>query len=743
MAEKMAGKTAGGWAAIRWGTLALAALLASGPGCGDSGQGPGEPTGGRPPSGGAAGGAGGAGPAAGAGGSPAGNSGGAGGGSATGGGPPAGGGGSTGGQPGVPGGVDARAGSGGGPPDAGPGPIGGAPDALPPDTAEPDTSPDTPPPPPPPWVELLGPSINVQGGAASSAGGQGQPGGSVHLAPVRDLVLDPGRPVPSPPAIPPAPGDAFAITSAALAANVAAPRVSRVADATTGGNEPTRAITVAGGDLYIEGTLRAGELGGARQGLTLSAPDGTIYVTGAVDTSGAAGSSQAGGPITMAARRVVITGRLASSGGDNATTGGAAGAIRIDADEALVITGAIDAHGGDARGATGVVGGKAGDVTLRAGGEVLLAGRVLLRGGAATGLGSDGQGGAAASLRVESDGAVHLGGVVDARGGVATAATAGGRVTAGTAGAVRVGEDAPPTGILVTSPINASGGDGQAAAGKGGSFQADPQDGNVTVAGAIDVSGGSSQASAGAGGLVSISARRESGSGGVTVQGEILANGGSILAGGAGAGGLAGRIDFQLAPVRGTIQVAMSGKLAAVGGRSGGAAVAGGGGQVSLFTNDGDLTMAGTIAVMGGEAPDPGGTGGLGGRVYLWSDRNGNGNDVDAGNLLVAPSGLIDASGGNGSIGGSARNDGIDGQVAEFPDEIDKIAILIDCDNVEGDTLNWLDNRGRLVARGGVRNGSGGDVMFHGIMPDGEEPRPGNIDSAGNGTGKSGNFGSE
>ena len=63
--------------------------------------------------------------------------------------------------------------------------------------------------------------------------------------------------------------------------------------------------------------------------------------------------------------------------------------------------------------------------------------------------------------------------------------------------------------------------------------------------------------------------------------------------------------------------------------------------------------------------------------------------------------------------------------MAEFPTHLDQIAILLDCDNVEGDTLTWLDNRGRLRARGGAANGNGGDVMFHGITPDGEEPVPG------------------
>jgi len=129
--------------------------------------------------------------------------------------------------------------------------------------------------------------------------------------------------------------------------------------------------------------------------------------------------------------------------------------------------------------------------------------------------------------------------------------------------------------------------------------------------------------------------------------------------------------------------------------------------------------------------------------VIFWSDQNGNGDQVDAGNLLIAPTGLVDASGGNGSIGGNARSDGIDDSVAEFPTDQEKIAILVDCDNVHGPTLNWLDNRGRLIAHGGNRNGAGGDIMFHGIMPNGDEPVSGNIDIAGHGTGAPGDFGSE
>jgi hypothetical protein len=741
-------------AMITVATLALTYLTA---GCGDGGSPPGQPgTAGTP---GAAG-AGNAGSPGMAGSGPSGMGGTAGAGNA---GSPgmAGSGSGMGGAAGTAGSSGGAAGTGmppgprdGGPanpaPDVAPDTGGGGnptPDTAPPspDTTPPDTAPPPPPPPPPAWVELTAPLISVQGGVASaSAGGIGQAGGAVQLESQTDVILDPARGTPPAPAVPAAVG---ALTVTNLGANVTAPLGARVLDVTSTGPDPVRTITATDGDLLVEGTLRSADLGGARQALTLSAPSGTVYISGTVDTGGSAGSSQAGGAITIVASRVVVTGRLNSSGGDNAATGGAAGAITIRADDGLHVAGGIDAFGGDARGTGAVVGGKAGDLQVTVGGNVVLAGRIRLRGGAATGLGTAAQGGAAGSLRIGSDSQVQIGGVLDSRGGVATAATAGGRVVAGAAGSVLVGvaNNSPPSTIIFTSPIDATGGAGQGTGGKGGSFSAAPDRGRILVAGprAIDVSGGNTLASAGAGGQVTISPASESG-GGVTVQGDIISNGGSVLAGGTGRGGDAGRIDFQLTPTDGAIVVSSAGKLSAVGGRAGGAAVAGGGGHVFVSTNDGDITMSGTIAVMGGEAPDVGGTGGLGGSVVLWSDRNGNANDVEGGDLLIASTGLIDASGGNGVLkGGDARNDGVNDFVAEFPTDQEKIAVHIDCDNVDGPTLTWLDNRGRVVARGGKPNGRGGDVMFHGQTPDGEEPVPGNIDQAGDGVGRRGDFGSE
>ena len=50
--------------------------------------------------------------------------------------------------------------------------------------------------------------------------------------------------------------------------------------------------------------------------------------------------------------------------------------------------------------------------------------------------------------------------------------------------------------------------------------------------------------------------------------------------------------------------IEQTGKITVEGGKSGGNGIAGGGGHVWLFTKDGDVTIAGTISVRGGDAPD-------------------------------------------------------------------------------------------------------------------------------------------
>jgi hypothetical protein len=558
------------------------------------------------------------------------------------------------------------------------------------------------------------PELNVSGGGASSPGGQGQAGGVVHLLAGGDITVDSST-QPTPPMVAPAPAGTMAIDDAALAADVNASGTAVISgNVTAGGSDGTRTISV-NGDLYVTGTLRSADLGGSRQGLDLKAT-GTIYVTGTVDASGAAGGGQAGGAINLSANQIVVTGKLLSSGGDGTTAGGAAGAI-----------------------------------TIASMGDVALAGTIRLRGGAASDTSAGAaQGGAAAPLTVDAKGAVDIGATIDARGGAASSKVTG-TVAGGAAGAVRIGEHAEPTSIIVRVPVVAKGGSGDTAGGPGGSFTAEPDTGSINVngAGAIDVSGGDAANAPGAGGLITGSARKDPGAGGLHIAGEITANGGSVTKGGAGNGADGGHVDFELIPTDGAVLVDASAKITVNGG-SAGSGVAGGGGHVWMFTKDGDLTIAGTVNTKGGSAD---GTGGLGGMIYFFTDNNHNAIDVAKGNLLIDTTGVLDSSGGDGAIGGSARNDGMgNGSVAPFPEEQEKFAIFLNCDGAHGETLNWMQNNGHLIARGGVHNGNGGDITYHGIgpgqldmtAPDGNHhPPSGNVDMAGDGTGMPGDYGGE
>ncbi|HVZ89779.1 MAG TPA: hypothetical protein VHG72_22655 [Polyangia bacterium] len=602
----------------------------------------------------------------------------------------------------------------------------------------------------PPWVELAKAELNVQGGTGMSPGGQGQNGGTVHLVSVGDISFDPTQPPVTAPSIPAPTAGATAIDTSALVADTSTPGDAVInGTATTGGGDAVRKITV-GGDLYLVGTLAAGDAGGGRQGITIQA-SGTIYISGKLDASGASGNGEAGGAVQLQANQVIVTGSLLTSGGDGPTTGGAAGAIGIKTSQAVTLAGTVEAFGGNASG-SGVTGGAAASVTVQAGGAVGIGGALRIRGGAATdSVGGAAQGGAAASLIINSDGAVTVSGTVDARGGLATGATAG-AVAGGAAGAVRIGETSGPTTIAIVVPVVASGGDGIGSAGTGGTVTPEPATGNVTIAGpnAIDVTGGNSMSTPGAGGLINGGPRTDPGSGSVHISGDLDASGGSVMMGGSGNGADGGRIDMELAPTDGGFTIDQTADIKVNGGDSGGTGTAGGGGHFWLFTKDGDLVMSGTATALGGNAPDPGGVGGGGGMIYFFTDNNHNAVDVPKGNLLIAATGVLNASGGNGDTGGAARNNGIPGFVATFPAQQEEIAIFLNCDGQHGNTHNWMQNNGTLIAKGGVHNGQGGDVVFHGIPPgvigtpsadSGDYPVPsGNVENTGDGSGAPGDF---
>src|SRR3982751_4317531 len=84
-------------------------------------------------------------------------------------------------------------------------------------------------------VVATAPELNVAGGAATSPGGQGQPGGNVHLLATGDITLD-ATVSATPPSVPQVPADATTVDAAALAADVSAPGSAVISgDVTTSG----------------------------------------------------------------------------------------------------------------------------------------------------------------------------------------------------------------------------------------------------------------------------------------------------------------------------------------------------------------------------------------------------------------------------------------------------------------------------------------------------------------------------
>jgi hypothetical protein len=479
---------------------------------------------------------------------------------------------------------------------------------------------------------------------------------------------------------------------------------------------------------------------------TPSAPSGATAVASSALASDLSitGDAVVSGNVTSggsdAVRKLSVSGDLYVTGTlTSADLGSARQGLDLQVGGSVYVTGTIDSGGAPGSGAA------AGAITVQAGGNVLLDGKVVLHGGD-----SGAQGGAGAKLTIDANGAVQLGGVIDARGGAATGSS--GTLAGGTAGEIHVGEMAPPTSITIFAPVIASGGPGGSAAGKGGTITPEPNSGSVNVAGAmeIDLRGGDSMSAPGTGGLLNGGPRQDPGSGGVHITGEIVASGGSIMMGGSGNGADGGRVDMELTPTDGAVAIDGSAKITVKGGDAHGAGTAGGGGHVWFFTKDGDETIAGTIDTSGGDGPDPGGVGGGGGMIYFLSDNNHNAVQVCKGNLWVTSTGLLVSSGGAGSKGGSARSDGKAGSVPSFPDNQEEISIFLNCDAEHGNTCNWMKNDGQVTAHGGVHDGSGGDVVYHGIPPgvlgtggpnSGDYPvPPGKVDTAGDGSGLKGDF---
>jgi hypothetical protein len=595
-----------------------------------------------------------------------------------------------------------------------------------------------------PWSDLPQAEIALIGGSAASSGGTAQAGGSVHVTSAGGIALDPSL---SPPQTPAGPSGGMSISSSDLGSDLnASGGITVSGTVQSGGKDAVRKIS-ASGDVVISGTLRGADLGGSRQGFDIEAPGHTVYVSGTIDTSGGSSANQSGGAVTIVADQVVVAGKLLSGGGGGSSPG-AAGAISIKAAMAASLGGTIDASGGDASGGASTTGARGGDVTITGGGDLAVAGEVRTRGGAAVATGDSAQGGDAGKVSVDVAGMLTWSAALDGRGGPGSAKSGGGTVAGGAAGSLAIGQQTPPKAIAMLVPISVSGGSGNALGGDGGSAELDAKGGDQTIATGIDASGGDSAGKPGAGGAILVFPGSSSSTANMDISAKLTANGGSAPKGSPGDvnGGAGGLIKLIQQSLNGNTTTEPTAVVQANGGNSSGGGTAGAAGMVFVFTNDGNGTVHGQLQTRGGDAPDPGGTGGGGGLVYVFT---GAGHDRMSGVLIIAPDGAVDSSGGNGTIGGSARNNGMGG-VNLFPSnqndeyDVEQIAVLINSDGVHGSDRGYIDNQGKVTARGGKANGSGGDVVYHGKQQDGNEtPLPGDVENMGDGTGMAGDFAGE
>jgi hypothetical protein len=544
----------------------------------------------------------------------------------------------------------------------------------------------------------------------------GGAGGTIELRSDTDLVL--GAPAPARATIPTAPATGTVLTSLSGTTATADTIILSGPVTTTGGGNVE--VTSTDGDIVISGTLTTEDLGPNRAGITLNAPLGTIYVTGALRTSGADGTpdGDGGGSIVLSARRIVITGTVDASGEDSAaSSGGNAGSIQIGTTgqepTEIFVTGTIVASGGS--GTTG--GGDASEVLLSASEHIFYYGRLIARNGAAngsagsieagsagivdleagvlldfqgtadlrgadattTGNGAFGGQGGEFDFNVVRSGVAAIFGSIDVSGGVAKAATATATLRGGDGGRFLAGRPSSSVSsavVLVGTPdLAACGGNGGSAGGDGGSVFLGVRQGTGTVTGRLDLAGGHGTGTDASGGA-----------------------GGEFVAQDVGRSGGTGRPRlFQIAP---------SCTIRADGGQAKGTGNAGPGGNISVRATR-DLTSFATLSVKGGDAAA--GSGGPGGQITLEAG------GYDAGDLTVG--GVLTAAGGNSQTGAGGNGQGMGG-----------ITIVGHGAPTQLWTTASIDISG---GSGGSSGGNGGDVLLSTADGDGEVHLAGTVAARG------------
>lgn len=602
-------------------------------------------------------------------------------------------------------------------------------------------------------------TILADGGAAAandgSPLGQGGGGGSITATANADLSF--GQfPAPALPAIPPAPTTGDTPLLDGTDTNPASGNWLIAGTITTSAGGALT-LTTTTGDIIVSGTLIGEDLGASRADVTLSAPNGTVYVSGTINLAGAAGD--AGGTLTVNARRIVVWGRIDVSGGDTAAAPGAgSGDINLNASALdILLSGAtLNADGGD--GTTGAGGG--GTIALDSqGGRVFLYGTFTVRGGAAddpVGAVIAGSGG---TIDITDADEAHFNGMLDARGG--DARTTGAGATGGPGGDINFPGD---TEAFVYGSIDLRGGSARAASGAvNGGSGGDALIGDLGGLGtrALFIRGGTPHFSAkggeggsdgGSGGNVTLGLEE----GIARILGTFDCSGGNPTAVD-GNGGSGGNIEFRNGSTGGSgsgrprrYEILPTSVVRADGGRGNGTGDAGDGGSILVFVSENIVTQ-GLLSADGGDAFD--GTGGRGGGITLQA------NSYDHSNLILG--GTASATGGSSTL-----IDGNDGGTVDLitngsPGDIE-INGVMDVSGgpgttgagqggtITGDTQQghvWVF--GTLRARGGdspqfpndagaidlSAQGASGDVLIAGVL---DVTGGGATNAAANGSGRNG-----
>jgi hypothetical protein len=446
------------------------------------------------------------------------------------------------------------------------------------------------------------------------------------------------------------------------------------------------------------------------------------------------------GEVTVGSSFSVAGGAAAGAGNSN---GGAAGTMKFVTDNQVSgnltnhplsipsLASLLDASGGAAAG-TGT-GGAGGSVLMQSGGTLTSGARITVSGGT----GVSGSGGpttpinppiatvdpsSAVALRVAAanlppSGDLIVTGTIQAQGGITSSGGAGG----GAGSSITLQISAGNGSLSSSADLNTTGGtDVLGAGGASGSVFVSSKGGNLDLAGTVTVSGASSPTVPTASGNLTIT------SGGLlTSEATVNAIGGaSTDPFGIQSGAAGGVILFNANGLFGGVAVSIG--VTADGGSAPGAVPATKGGDAGTITFQSKgqpITMTGSLLARGGAVSGIG-TGGMGGQVIAVSDVTPP--TGTAGTITLTAGSVIDVSGGAGSAGGNARQNGSDpGTTLVTSGKVPTLGVIFDANN--GLDATGAANPGMVLNLGGITAaggggapvGLGGDVFFNGLNSSG------------------------